>query len=246
MKKISLILALVLVLACCVFAACSEESETSSEAASSEAATSENVSKEESVAASEAESEAVSEAESEAASEAASEAVSEDESVAESVPEDTEPVEGENIAKGKSVTISGNGIGHGPYTADLTDGNAVGAMAYDGTWFAFYCNTDAAEVNAPDKVGYAIIDLGKEQDIAGVRANLVNNTGAAVLPPKAINVYLSNDGESWEKVGTLPTSTAEDTAYWAEANVDGSARYVKVEFELDGIFAFVNEIEVIA
>ncbi len=248
MKKLSLILALIFVLTCSVFVACGEETETSSEAAAESSAAE---SKAESVATSEAESEA----ESETVSEAESVATSEAESEAESTPEaeSSEPageveVTGTNVAKGLKPTISGTGVGHGNYTADLTDGNAATAMAYDGTWFAFYNNAEAdqATVNAPDFVGTAIFDLGAAKNITTVRANCVNNIGSGVPAPKSIKVYLSADGENWTEAGSLPVQSIENTAYWAEANIEGNAQYVKIAFELDGVFAFVNEIEIYA
>ena len=244
MKKLSLVLALIFVLTCSVFVACTEETETSSEA-TVESSAAESVTESEAV--SEAASEAESEVESEAVSEAESEAVSETETET-SEPAGEVEVTGANVAKGLKPTISGTGVGHDIYTADLTDGNANTAMAYDGTWFAFYNNADAdqAIVNAPGFIGSAVFDLGSAKNITSVRANLVNNTGAAVVPPKSVKVYLSSDGKTWTEAGSLPVQTVENTAYWAEAEISGTAQYVKVEFELDGIFAFVNEIEIYA
>ena len=147
MKKLSLVLALVLVLTCGILAACGDETETSSTPAtessvaateSSEAAT--ESTEESSVAATES-SEAATES-----SEAATES-SEPEEVSEPE-EDTTPnvepgdaitTEGTNVARNKSYTISGTGVGHDQYTANLTDGQANNVMAYDNTWFAFYC-----------------------------------------------------------------------------------------------------------
>ncbi|MBQ1206792.1 MAG: discoidin domain-containing protein [Clostridia bacterium] len=261
MKKLSLMLAFVLVFAC-VLVACNDETETSStpEAESSVAATeSSEAAKEES---SEAAIEESSEAEVEESSEAEVEESSEPEEVSEPDEDDGEnvepgeaiKVEGTNVALNAKCTVSGTGVGHGNYTASLTDGQANNAMAYDNTWFAFYCNgADPTVLNAPDKQGYVIIDLGAEKDINAIRINFANNTGAGVCSAEKVTVSFSNDGESFEKAGRMPLylATAEDTTndnkvYWSELEVEGTARYVKVDITLIGTFVFLNEIEVYA
>ncbi len=250
MKKLSLVLALVLVLTCGVLAACGDETETSSTPAteSSEAVT------ESSEAATES-SEAATES-SEAATESSEpEDVSEPEDETPNVePGDPITTEGTNVALNKSYTISGTGVGRDIYTANLTDGQANNAMAYDGSWFAFYCNgTDNSILNAPDKQGYVIIDLGSEQNINAIRINLANNTGAGICSPEKVFVSFSNDGESFERAGKMPLyiASAEDTThdgkvYWSELEVEGTARYVKIDITLLGTFVFLNEIEVYA
>jgi cytoskeletal protein RodZ len=254
MKKLSLILAFVLVFAL-VLVACGDETETSSTPATeSSAATTES-----SAAATEESSEAAVEESSEAAVEESSEAAVEESSEPEEDTPNVEPgdaitTEGTNVALNASYTISGTGVGHGQYTANLTDGQANGAMAYDNSWFAFYCNgTDTSILNAPDKQGYVIIDLGAEKDINAIRINFANNTGAGICSPEKVTVSFSNDGTTFEKAGRMPLyiATAEDTThdnkvYWSELEVEGTARYVKVDITLIGTFVFLNEIEVYA
>ncbi len=247
MKKLSLVLALVLVLTCGVLAACGGDEDASSVAESSVAAES----KAESSAAAES-SEAVS---SEAVSEdASSEAVSEDASSEDasseaetSTPEAEKPeISGDNLAKGKPYTVSGSGVGYQNYTANLTDGNASSAMSYDNNWFAFYCNdgASAADLNAPNKVGYVIIDLGAATDVSAVRLNLINSSSAGVPAPKKVTVSLSSDGSSFGDAVSMPLDAVDGTAYWSEGAIEGNAQFVKVEFTLDGVFVFLNEIEV--
>ena len=244
MKKLSLILAFVLVFAL-VLVACGDETETSSTPATeSSAATTES-----SAAATEESSEAAVEESSEAAVEESSEPEEDTPNVE---PGDAITTEGTNVALNASYTISGTGVGHGQYTANLTDGQANGAMAYDNSWFAFYCNgTDNSILNAPDKQGYVIIDLGAEKDINAIRINFANNTGAGICSPEKVTVSFSNDGTTFEKAGRMPLyiATAEDTThdnkvYWSELEVEGTARYVKVDITLIGTFVFLNEIEV--
>ena len=264
MKKLSLMLALVLVLTC-VLVACGDETETSSTPAteSSVAATESSEAATESSEAATESSEAATEESSEAATEESSEAAtesSEPEEVSEPE-EDTTPnvepgdpitTEGTNVALNKSYTISGTGVGRDIYTAPLTDGQANSVMAYDGTWFAFYCNgTDTSILNAPDKQGYVIIDLGAEKDINAIRINFANNTGAGICSPEKVTVSFSNDGTTFEKAGRMPLyiASADDTThdnkvYWSELEVEGTARYVKVDITPIGTFVFLNEIEV--
>ena len=75
--------------------------------------------------------------------------------------------------------------------------------------------------------------------------NLVNNSGSGLPAPKAVNIYLSENGTDFTK-STSVTSFSQDqnVSYVCKADVTGLARYVKVEFELAGMFAFVNEIKV--
>ncbi|MBO5401711.1 MAG: discoidin domain-containing protein [Clostridia bacterium] len=152
---------------------------------------------------------------------------------------------GENIALNKTYTLSGCGE-RASYYAKLTDGVAKADLSYNNDeWFGFYCHgEDQTVINAPDKVGFAVIDLGEAKSIYSVRANLVNKDSSGISIPESVKVYLSNDGETFTEAASLATQTGEDTAYWTEANVTGEARYVKVEFKLGGTFAFLNEIEV--
>ncbi len=251
MKKLSLVLALILVLTCGVLAACNDEGAESSVAESVEESTA--TSTEESTATSTEESTATSTEESTATStEESSEAVSEEESsevVEESIPEAEKPeISGDNIAEGKSYTISGCGKGYDNYTANLTDGSASAVMAYDNTWFAFYCNDGAAAdiVSAPNKVGYVIIDLGEATDVSAVRINCINVSGSGIVAPASIKVSLSTDGTTFTNTVSMPIDTADGAAYWSEGAIEGNAQYVKVEVTLTGTFAFLNEIEVYA
>ena len=262
MKKLSLMLAFVLVFAL-VLVACGDETETiSTPSTESSAATTESsaaATEESSEAAVEESSEAAVEESSEAAVEESSEAAVEESSEPEEDTPNVEPgdaitTEGTNVALNASYTISGTGVGHGQYTANLTDGQANGAMAYDNSWFAFYCNgTDTSILNAPDKQGYVIIDLGSEKNVNAIRINFANNTGAGICSPEKVAVSFSADGSSYTKAGNMPLyiATAEDTThdnkvYWSELEVEGTARYVKVDITLIGTFVFLNEIEVYA
>ncbi len=155
--------------------------------------------------------------------------------------------EEDGIAVNAKYTISGNGSGHSQYTAKLTDDVADTALSFDNKWFAFYYNKDAAAsaVNAPNGIGSVTIDLGKFYSLSEVKMNLINDTPSGIAAPKAINIYTSNDGKNFTKSASVSDiGKSEKTAYICSAKVSGTAKYVKVEFELSGMFAFLNEIKV--
>ena len=257
MKKLSLILALVLVLTCGVLAACGDKTEESSAAES--VAESAAESKAESSAAATESSEAATEESSEAAtesSEAATEESSEAEDPAESIPEGSAPSElkGKNVALNKSYTggdvaiTSGDGTACG-YTANLTDGQASMIAAYDNTWFALWCNRNSSlpSNNAPDGVGTIIVDLGKStKDINAIRVNLYQANTSGIGAPESIVAYVSEDNTNWTAVGSLVLPETTDPA-WAEIAVDNAtAQYVKLVITLTDTWCFLNEIEVYA
>lgn len=155
---------------------------------------------------------------------------------------------GDNIALNKTYTISGCGE-RDTYHAKLTDGAAKAELSYNhDEWFGFYCNgSDQSIINAPDKLGHVIIDLGASYDIFGVSINFVDLAGdSGIYAPTAVNAYLSADGETWSDPVALniPTDATKGVSYAVAGEVSGSARYVKVDVALGGTFAFLNEIEV--
>lgn len=179
--------------------------------------------------------------------------------------------EGETlVSKGKTYTVSGNGHGYinlegqwpSQYQANLTDGVTYDEPTFGTTnnWFGFYYNKDAQYsdfINAPDGVGYAIIDLGQVTDnLTKFRAHLGNHHSYGVPAPDYVKVYASTDGETYTEVGEFDGIRAskddngnalDPVAYWVElASAGVSARYVKFEFDLGGVFAFVDELEVYA
>lgn len=157
-----------------------------------------------------------------------------------------------NVAFDKEYEISGNGKPYGNYTASLTDGVAQEKLSYDGNWFTFYHNTGesaAPNINAPDKVGYVIIDLGGLYDLSSVKAHcydgLDGSATGGIKGPKALKIYLSEDKETWSDAIVVETPTFDAaTDFWTETAVSGKVQYVKFEAELNGVFAFINEIEV--
>ncbi len=171
---------------------------------------------------------------------------------------------GDNLAKGKEYeganpsTLPQNAN----YTANLTDGVALDKLSYEkGDWFAFYYN-EAAEgdqINAPDKVGTVTIDLGAVYSVDSVKVNTFTGNSSGILPPKSMKVEYSEDNSKFsvleEKTFTvpevekddagknIPVETVENVEFKGSASVN--AQYIRVTVELQGIFAFLNEIEVI-
>ena len=260
MKKLSLMLAFVLVFAL-VLVACGDETETSSTPAteSSVAAT------ESSEAATEESSEAATEESSEAATEESSEAATEESSEA-STEESTEPpVAGtDNLAAGKSYTSTplfragGAEVGWGwdenapvayPDEEDksMTDGVIAAAdTAYtDAIWAGWNHNTPAYA-----ETGYSAItvDLGEVTDLAKAvmylgSSGLGSGIGAGNM---VVEVAVSTDGETFETVGaTVPEDDAAscviETVIDFEAVV--SAQYVQFRM-IRGGWMFVSEVEV--
>ena len=249
MKKLSLILALVLVVSCALVA-CGGDEEASStpETESSAAATEES-----SVAATES-SDAAVESTEESAEESA------EESTEDSTEESTEAseggtiVEGGNVAAGRPYTISGSGTPGAQYAANLTDGIAgEDTHAYDATWFGFYANPgmDPSVLNSPEGKGYVIIDLGEKKNLSQVRIHCGNNEPSGVHSPAWFDVKVSDstDVDSFEYVAEVPvkdSTTAEfaDMAYWAEVDVNTSGRYVMISVQVNGTWCWINEIEI--
>ena len=152
-----------------------------------------------------------------------------------------------NLALDKDYTISGCGEPLAPYSGKLTDGKAAAGITYDDNWFAFYNNgSDNSIISAPGGVGSVIINLENLYDITGVSVNALDMEGASgILGPKGMKAYLSKDGKTWSEAVTLTIPTHEKgVAFAVEGAVSGAAQYVKIEVELNGVFAFINEIEV--
>lgn len=167
----------------------------------------------------------------------------------ENKPEEIE-FEGTNVALGKEYTLSGLlGNGYGNYTARLTDGKATTTLTYDNNWFSFFNNSALTpeELNVENGLGYAIIDLGEKTSIEGVRAHICNGGTAGINAPYYAKVYVSDDGENFTLAAELTIASDASAIYWTGASLDGeSARYVKFEFKPNGLFVFINELEVYA
>ncbi len=256
MKKISLILALILILTCTVFAACTESTENKADESENASEVSEkgDNSKEES-------------------SKPEEEPSKPETSAPETSTPDTETstpaleITGENIAIGKTYTVSGTNAGYTDlesdwgaiiYNANLTDGIAHEELTFGDTnnWFGLYYSDDPAfahNVNAPQGTGTIIIDLQDEAAVKGVKIHFGNFFDNAVVAPRLVNLSLSTNGEAFDYVGSFEIketgvgSPNNILSYWSELPVDSvNARYVKITVTQGGVFTFLNEIEVYA
>lgn len=69
-----------------------------------------------------------------------------------------------------------------------------------------------------------------------------------IAMPESITAYASLDNVSWLKIGQLEYDASIVGATWAELILDEEidAQYIRLDFKKgSGVFAFVNEIEVL-
>ncbi len=256
MKKLSFILALMLVLTCAVLAACGGDEETSS-AASSDVSSEASSTVESSEASSEASDEASSEASSDDASTEASSEVSDETSL---------PVVDagtDNIAAGKSYTASeqfkqgGADVNWGwsdtaPYAypdedgKSLTDGKKPAEDAdYQAAEWAGW--TGVHPNYAADGYIWITLDLGETKDIAKVDVWYGTQVlGNGIAAPQTIEVLVSDDAETWTSMGDGAPANS-DAVLNESVSIEGatSGRYVQVRI-FTGSWAFLSEIEVFA
>ncbi len=242
MRKISLVLALILVLTCGVFAACGDESaESSAPATSEEASKPASDDKDDS-----------SEAPADDSSAPA------DESSAAPAPEVNAGTE--NLAAGKTYTSSeqykqgGAEVNWGwddnaPYAYPDTDGKeltdglkpADGADMFVDEWAAW---TGQHPKFAEEGIKITI-DLGEVKDIAKV--DIWHGTqflGNGVVAPAGIEVLVSEDGTTFTSMGSVtPEDSATVNSLCASVTGEASGRYVQINVN-SGNWAFFSEIEV--
>ena len=252
MKKLSFILALMLVLTCAVLAACGGDEDTSS-AASSEASSE--------AASSEVSSEAASSED--ASSEASSEEVSSEDSSTESSDAPVVDAGDENIAAGVSYTAceqykqGGADVNWGwsdtaPYAYpdengnSLTDGKKPADDAdYQAVEWAGW--TGAHPNYAADGYIWMTLDLGETKDIAKVNVWYGTQVlGNGIGAPQTIEALVSDDGETWTALNdAMPANS--DAVLNECVSLEGAAsgRFVQIRIFTAG-WVFLSEIEVFA
>ncbi len=259
MKKLIFLLAVAVLLSCCLLAlaSCGDEEDTSS-ASSSVSSTASASSDAESLEAS-----SVEEVSSEATSteETSSEETSSEES---SLDPNAKPNDdGSNLALGKTYTRSllyrqGDGSGDAGWGWDeskdiaypdeggvtLTDGVIPddGATYSDSAWMGF-------SVNCPDYAdgGYSwiTVDLGESYQLS----KLVLYTGgkklsAGISAPASVEFLVSDDGENFTSVGSVTPEDGDDvTNAVAELTCSAAGRYVQIRIVGAGSWMFVSEFE---
>ncbi len=159
-------------------------------------------------------------------------------------------MKGKLVSSNLEYTLSGQlGTGFGNYTAKLTDGKYSESLTYDSNWFSFFNNPSLPtdQLNTENGIGYLIIDLGEEKDLTTVRAHICNGGESGIQAPLAASVAISSDGENFTEVASLPIDDYERAIYWSGADISGKkGRYVKFIFQPNGLFVFLNEVEVYA
>ena len=152
-----------------------------------------------------------------------------------------------NLALGKSYDAKGyqntDEWGTADYTANLTDGNAATELTFDNNWFAFCTSEGTNGLNAPGGVGKVTLDLGKVCTLSSFKVNaLLGDTqqSSGIKAPAKIAVYVDD-----QLIGELKTeSKATDGGDWYVLNAGAKGQKVTFEVTVDGLFAFVNELEV--
>ena len=165
-----------------------------------------------------------------------------------------EPAEkGENIALGKSYTVTGveklrdDGWDDTVPGTKLTDGEKLRDKSASTVIYGI--NAKEAEI---------VIDLGEKTDIVAVSSDLFGGTWGITDPINAVaKFFISDDGETFTDYATVNGDEAESVLdvedSWKirvfEASKAASARYVKVQFIIpEGVpaFTWISEIEVFA
>ena len=247
MKKLSLLLALLMIFTCCALASCSEEETSSAPEASSTAPA---TSSEAPATSSEAES-------SEEATESSEEEVSTEPEYVKNP--DALATEGNNVAAGKEYTISEQfrsnpetygydencPISYPDDNFELTDGviptndDKFGAAC----WMAFNQQTPA---QAERGYGYVQFDLGESYEISEVTIVSLRDGGSGINAPHTVEVLVSEDGETWYSATVLTTAvdTLEDNVtHKLTAEMDVTGRYVEIRVISYG-WCFMGEIEI--
>ena len=239
MKKISLILALVLVFACALVA-CDNTEETNSTPADESSVVENN-------------SEEIENTES---------STPEEESEAPAA-----TIEGENVAAGKAYTTSllyrQRNVDPWDYdeTADiaypdtdnkeLTDGVVAEAVTsgdylYNAAeWIGLHGRCPDYETNGG--FAYVTVDLGAKTDIKGVKVYVgCGIIGGGIAAPTAVEIMVSDDGENWTSVtAAFPANPADTNVECVSLPCTANGQYVQVRFTSGG-WIFVSEVEIFA
>lgn len=151
-----------------------------------------------------------------------------------------------NLASGKTYTVEyvtpiDNAYPNLAYKEEsrLTDGKTASASYSDSNWLQLYRGTAAI----------ITIDLGEVCTVNEAELGMFQNGAAGILSARYVNVYVSEDGETYGKAGGIVDNNTVRSANVARINkkiaFDGSykARYVRLEIE-SNIFLYVDEISV--
>ncbi len=248
MKKLSLLLALMLVLTTGVLAACGEDEDTSKPSLNINTSTPAG------------NSSVADKGDSSVADSSVADSSVADSSAADSstpVVDVPTTIEGVVISGNMDYTYPTNDAGtHGArtYIGKLTDGVIPATFDFQPEWFGLFNNIMAADgsSNAYDGYGEFSFDLGAAKALTGVKAYV--GWSADYLPVE-LTAYVSNDGSTWTEVGAMSemdkaiNNTANGAGvYTYGIAIDGSYQFVKVKMTCPAntYWAFIGEIEIYA
>ena len=250
MKKLSLLLALLMIFTCCALASCSEEETSSAPEASSTAPA---TSSEAPAASSEPEAESSEEAPAESSEEEVS---TEPEYVKNP---DAISTEGNNVAAGKEYTISEQfranpetygydencPISYPDDNFELTDGVIpTNDDKYSAAcWMALNQMTPAQGARG---YGYIQFDLGESYEISEVSIVSLRDGVSGINAPHTVEILVSEDGETWYSASKLVTAVDEledNVTHTLVSEMDVTGRYVEIRVISSG-WCFMGEIEI--
>ncbi len=248
MRKISLLLALLMVATCCMLASCGEEETSSAPEVSSQAPA---TSSEAPATSSEAEPES-----SEEAPESSEEVSTEPEY--EKNPEAI-PTEGANVAAGKEYTISEQfhmstetwgydesyPVSYPDNNFELTDGVIpTNDDKYSAEcWMAL---NQLTPIQTERGYGYVQFDLGQSYEISEVTIVSLRDGASGINAPHTVEVLVSEGGENWYSASVLTTAVDEledNVTHTLVSEMDVTGRYVEIRVISYG-WCFMGEIEI--
>lgn len=119
----------------------------------------------------------------------------------------------------------------------LTDGIRAKGGIGDSAWYTTFRSRSR----------YVTFSFDAPVAVEGFSVGFYHNAGSAFYAPRYVKLYLSDDGENWELLGTAEPSFALNASarrYDAKLTIEPTAaKYVRVEFCCD-IFAVCDEIEI--
>lgn len=180
--------------------------------------------------------------------------------------------EEQNLALGKDVELILTGLGTTPYPTDssisvnevesqivnrITDGIVASTAEFEQDWVGKPWNADGARslyLENYRNIGRELnIDLGQTSHITNLSLHAGYHSGYGIEYPVGLTYYLSNDGNTYYKVGEVkadevihdpqkPTgSDPMDHVFYELSDLNYNARYVKIYYEV-GVWAFIDEI----
>ena len=143
----------------------------------------------------------------------------------------------ENLVVGKPYesTLEANST-YPDTNFELTDGRRGTSSYSDDAWIAYLNQTPEF-----------IFDLGEVKSFEEVKLGFCQDLAAGIKLPKQVNIYTSDDKESWKLVsesGLGANATSQMTYdFHATMNRPESARYVKISVDPNG-WVFLDEVEI--